>query len=212
MGSDTSVWNTTNYTILTGDVITLRAMGRVTWAATVLHSELYYVNALGKRVTLAFSEDALNVDYSWAEYTVGFDASTIPASVGKKLGVLFKNASPVGNSWAALDLVRVNANHDVVNMSVPATQLSPIAFSLAQNYPNPFNPTTKIAYMLKNSGKVHLAVYDLLGREVAVLVNSIQTAGSHQSTFSGSGLSSGIYFYTLQTSGGSLTQKMVLMK
>ncbi len=210
-GSDTSIWNTTNYTIKTGDVLSLRVMGRVTYASTVLHSELYYVDGTGKRVTLAFSEDALNVDYSWAEYSVGVDISTVPAAVGKRLGVLFKNASPVGSSWAAIDLVRVNANHSVV-LGVPTTKIEPTDFSLAQNYPNPFNPSTKIAYTLKNSGKVTLTVFDLLGKQVATLVNSIQTAGSHQAVFSGSGLSSGVYFYRLQTSEGSLIHKMVLMK
>ena len=209
-GSDTSIWNTTNYTIKTGDVLSLRVMGRVTWASTVLHSELYYVDASGKRVTLAFSEDALNTDYSWGEYTVGVDISTVPAAVGKKLGVLFKNASPVGSSWVGLDLVRVNANHTVT--AVSGKTIQPNVFSLAQNYPNPFNPSTRITYTLKNNGLVHLTVYDLLGKEVAVLVNSIQTAGPHQAAFSGSGLSSGIYFYRLQTSEGSLTQKMILMK
>jgi len=210
MGSDTAIWNTTNYTIQTGDVLSLRSMGRVTWASTVLHSELYYVDGTGNRVTLAFSEDALNADYTWAEYTVGVDISTVPSAVGKKLGVLFKNASPVGNSWIGLDLVRVNANHNVTG--VAATKLQPTVFSLAQNYPNPFNPSTKIAYSLKNSGKVTLTVFDLLGKQVATLVNGIQSAGPHEAVFSAGGLSSGIYFYRIETSAGSLTHKMVLMK
>jgi hypothetical protein len=66
--------------------------------------------------------------------------------------------------------------------------------------------------MLKNSGKVRLSVYDLLGREVAVLANEIQAAGQHEVKFSANGLSSGIYFYKLQATNGVITKKMLLMK
>jgi hypothetical protein len=210
MGGDTGVWNTTNYSIQTGDIITLRVMARVTWAATLFHSELYYVDANGKRVTLAASDDPLNTDYSWAEYSVGFAASTTPACVGKKLGVYLDNVTPVSSSWAGIDLVRINANHNVT--SVSGTQLKPGVFALEQNYPNPFNPSTDISYTLKNSGKVRLSVYDILGREVAVLINDIQTAGQHEVRFSASGLSSGIYFYKLQEANEVVTKKMLLLK
>jgi hypothetical protein len=90
--------------------------------------------------------------------------------------------------------------------------MQPNAFALKQNYPNPFNPSTNISYTLTNSGKVRLSVYDLLGREVAVLANEIQTAGQHQVTFSANGLSSGVYFYKLQATNGVITKKMLLMK
>ena len=210
MGSDTGIWNTTNYKIQTGDIITLRVMGRVTWASTLFHSELYYVNANGKRVTLAASDDPLNSDYSWSEYSVGFAASTTPACVGKNLGVYLKNSSPTASSWAGADLVRINANHNVT--SVSGKQLQPEVFALAQNYPNPFNPSTDISYTLKNSGQVRLSVYDILGREVAVLVNDIQAAGQHDVKFSANRLSSGIYFYKLQQANEVITKKMMLLK
>jgi hypothetical protein len=88
----------------------------------------------------------------------------------------------------------------------------PYRFELAQNYPNPFNPSTKIYYTLKNSGNVRLAVYDLLGREVAVLVNGVRAAGSHEVTFSRPDLGSGVYFYKLQAGGQVITKKMLLLK
>jgi len=97
MGGDTGIWNTTNYTIQTGDIITLRVMGRVGWASPLFHLELYYVNANGKRVTLVASDDPLNADYSWSEYSVGFAASSTPACVGKKLGVYLDNVSPTSS-------------------------------------------------------------------------------------------------------------------
>ena len=210
MGSDTGIWNTTTYKIQTGDIITLRVMGRVTWASTLFHSELYYVGANGKRVTLAASDDPLNSDYSWSEYSVGFAASTTPACVGKNLGVYLKNSSPTASSWAGADLVRINANHNVT--SVSGKQLQPDIFALAQNYPNPFNPSTDISYTLKSSGQVRLSVYDILGREVAVLVNDIQAAGQHDVKFSANHLSSGIYFYKLQQANEVITKKMMLLK
>ena len=218
MGSDTSVWNTTNYTILAGDIIRLRVMGNNSWQASMLHSELYYVDSTkpNHRATLAFSNDTLNTDYSSAEYSVSFAADTIPACIGKKLGVLFDNVSPIGNSWLDIDFVRLNANHAVDTTSIPptsvSTKTSPSVFSLAQNYPNPFNPSTKISYTLANNSKVRLSVYDLLGREVSVLANEIQTAGQHVVTFSANHLSSGIYFYKLQTASGVITKKMMLLK
>jgi hypothetical protein len=91
---------------------------------------------------------------------------------------------------------------------------APVAnhFSLAQNYPNPFNPSTKISYILNSNGKVRLSVYDLTGREVAVLVNGVQDAGEHTVVFSGAGLASGIYFCKLQAAEQVITKKMALVR
>ncbi len=85
-------------------------------------------------------------------------------------------------------------------------------FSLEQNYPNPFNPTTIISYSLPFTSKVVLKVYNLLGQEVASLINSQQTAGVHQVVFDGSNLSSGVYFYHIQAGNFSATKKLILMK
>jgi hypothetical protein len=88
----------------------------------------------------------------------------------------------------------------------------PVDKMLLQNYPNPFNPSTVIGYELPEAAHVQLAVYDLLGREIAVLVNEITPAGRHQTVFNGQHLSSGIYVYRLQSGGQLLTGKMLLMK
>lgn len=85
-------------------------------------------------------------------------------------------------------------------------------YSLDQNYPNPFNPTTTIAYTIRTSGLVRLSVFDVLGREVAVLVHNVQTAGDHQVTFSGWNVTSGIYYYKLQAGNEVRLKKMVLVK
>lgn len=88
----------------------------------------------------------------------------------------------------------------------------PNGYELKNNYPNPFNPSTNIEFALEESGLTKLAVYDLLGREVATLVNKNMSAGSHTVTFDASQLSSGTYLYVLQVNGVRLTNKMTLIK
>jgi hypothetical protein len=83
---------------------------------------------------------------------------------------------------------------------------------LEQNYPNPFNPTTNIKFSLPNTGLVKLIVFDILGREVATLVNEIKSAGNYSINFDASGLSSGVYFYQLTTDNYTTTKKFTLMK
>ena len=88
----------------------------------------------------------------------------------------------------------------------------PDEFSLSQNFPNPFNPSTKISYSIKTNGLVKLNVYNAAGELVTQLVNNNQEQGNYEITFDGSGLSSGIYFYTLETDGFTATKKMVMIK
>jgi len=85
-------------------------------------------------------------------------------------------------------------------------------YALEQNYPNPFNPTTTIRYSLKETGKVSVRVYDVMGREVKVLVDGVQGAGEYSVVMDATGLSSGVYVYQLRAGGLLLTRKMVLAK
>jgi hypothetical protein len=85
-------------------------------------------------------------------------------------------------------------------------------FALSQNYPNPFNPVTTISYTLQKQSDVKLSVYDVLGHEVAILVDGTKSAGTHTLQFKGSNLSSGVYLYKLQSEGKVITKKMALMK
>jgi len=88
----------------------------------------------------------------------------------------------------------------------------PQAFDLAQNYPNPFNPVTVISYTLPNNGLVELTVYNMLGQEVAILVNKEQNAGIHKIEFNAMDIPSGVYFYNLNYNNKTITRKMILMK
>lgn len=89
---------------------------------------------------------------------------------------------------------------------------APNTFALLQNYPNPFNPTTTINFSLSASAHTRLAVYSLLGEEVAVLVDGMQSAGIHTVMFNAKGFSSGVYFYRLTASGHIQTGRMNLVK
>jgi opacity protein-like surface antigen len=88
----------------------------------------------------------------------------------------------------------------------------PKEFKLEQNFPNPFNPTTKIQYQLPQDSRVALKVYDILGSEVATLVNEEQEAGYKEVQFNGSNIASGMYVYRLQARDYVSTKKMMLLK
>lgn len=88
----------------------------------------------------------------------------------------------------------------------------PAYFSLSQNYPNPFNPTTNVNFSLPQKGHVNLTVYDMMGREVEVLVNEVLSAGTYNYSFNGSDVSSGVYFYRLESNDFVETKKMTLIK
>lgn len=99
--------------------------------------------------------------------------------------------------------VGVEANNNLSN---------PEGFTLAQNYPNPFNPSTKISYQLPVAGNVTLKIYNLMGEEVAILINEEKAIGNYEVQFEASELTSGVYFYRLQAGDFIQTRKMILLK
>lgn len=107
-------------------------------------------------------------------------------------------------TWDSV-MVRVGTTTDVA-------EEVPTHLMLAQNYPNPFNPGTRIAFSLPNAAPVSLRVFDLQGREVAILANGVLQAGDHLAHFDGTGLSSGIYLYRLEAGRLTQTGKMILQK
>jgi len=110
------------------------------------------------------------------------------------------------NNWLLKNILALNFE--------PSLVITPSSFYLFQNYPNPFNPSTVISYRLSVIGKVSLKIYDLLGKEVATLVNKEQQPGVYNSQFSISNfqLPSGVYFYTLKAGEFIETKKMILLK
>jgi hypothetical protein len=104
-------------------------------------------------------------------------------------------------SYTYVPLTSIDENSNGIN-----------SFNLSNNYPNPFNPSTNISYTIPERGNVSLKIFDLLGGEVAQLVNGEIEAGSYNVSFNAANLPSGIYFYRLQAGDFVQTRKMILLK
>jgi len=111
-----------------------------------------------------------------------------------------------------MDRIQTAVNTGVYHGSGVATTRVPNGFQLQQNYPNPFNPSTEISYTITKAGNVTLKVYNMLGQDVATLVNGYQAANTYKVNFNASGLSSGVYLYKLSSGSNETIKKMVLMK
>jgi hypothetical protein len=110
----------------------------------------------------------------------------------------------------------IQIDYDGTTENVGAVEIiinnTPNEYSLLQNFPNPFNPSTIISFTIPERTKVVLKVYDVLGTEVAELINDIKSPGRYEVEFNSNGLSSGIYFYTVQTGKFTDSKKMILLK
>ena len=129
-----------------------------------------------------------------------------------------KNYNYIDNSIAKLKnqyrLKQIDINGDFSYSNIIEVNLDnfPVNFELSQNYPNPFNPVTTINYYLPESGMISLKIYDMLGNEIATLVNKHQESGSYSSVFDASLLASGTYFYQLKCNEFISVKKMQLIK
>jgi len=101
---------------------------------------------------------------------------------------------------------------DISVTGVVQNPSDPLTFKLYDNYPNPFNPSTTLRYSLPEASFTTLKIYNVLGKEVATLVNEVQTSGTHQAVFNADNLPSGIYLYSIQAGSFKQTKKMILMK
>jgi len=110
-----------------------------------------------------------------------------------------------------IDRFLLSAAGDTLSVSAEGNLTRPHRFSLDQNYPNPFNNSTVISYECGVGSEVRLSVYDVLGREVGIVVNGWKEAGLHRAVFDGSPLSAGVYLYRLQAAHQVFTRAMVLV-
>ncbi len=174
--------------------------------STISNMDLYNLTVADLQATKGGNVDSATVydfDPMYADEATG-DFSLLEGSpaYGKA-----HDSSALGDlRWAVNSPVGVEEGNVFVN-----------DYILSQNYPNPFNPATKIQYTIPAVGRaytrsVQLIVYDVLGNEIATLVNKEQTAGNYEVDFNASGLSSGMYFYSLTAGGFSSTKKMILLK
>ena len=168
---------------------------------------------IGEKISLVDAADdtIVSVIYSdklpWPESADGMGFSLVPRDV-----------NPTGDmndpdNWrASYEINGSPGKDDLPSTSIDSHSEMPARFKLFQNYPNPFNPNTAIYYSLKEKDRIRLSVYDILGREVAVLVNGVQNAGMHQVLFSSGKLPSGVYFYRLEGERETAVKKMLIMK
>ncbi len=160
------------------------------------------------------------VENQWGTWYYRYAGGQMQSLINNE-GLLMHKGFPVDEEvWLTRDGV-ARGEDDVVKRAVAWITPTGVAegepqvpsrFTLSQNYPNPFNPSTTIKFELPRASLVSLTVYDILGRQVSVLVNERREAGVHEVKFDGSGPSSGVYFYRLTAGQYVECRQMVLMK
>jgi len=144
-----------------------------------------------------------SLKFNWTNQT-----SCIYANFNTGSAVFDDNtALAYGSGWSKIDPLPC-----IISSIAQIPEEVPTEYQLSQNYPNPFNPQTKIKFSLPKEGFVTLKVFDMLGREVASLVNDFKTTGTYIVDFDGSELSSGIYYYRLESPEFFDVKKMILIK
>jgi hypothetical protein len=153
-----------------------------------------------------------NCEICWHALTMGcYDGRGSAVGLRGITGEQWAGAVMGGNVRVGAGFLANTLMKGVVS-SAREDEIAPLTFRLLQNYPNPFNPTTVISCQLPVVSHVRLAVYDLLGREVAVLVNERKQPGTYVVTWNAAGLSSGVYIYRLLAGSYVESRKMMLLK
>lgn len=149
-------------------------------------------------------------DKAWLEDASGtlLDSIVIPAITDTATS--YGRLPDGSNNWQILNPRTRGTSNGATSVEDETNIIS--EFRLNQNFPNPFNPNTTISYQIAQTGFVTLKVFNILGKEVAFLVNEIQNAGSYKIEFDGKNLSSGIYLYQLNAGSFSETKKLTLIK
>ena len=171
--------------------------------------------SFGRKIFLVSKKDTIVTPagtfyncYHFKHLPFCFDAGTHDTWFSKGIG----KVKYIENSYAGINNFVLNSYSIITSMNTKDENETTRSFALFQNYPNPFNLSTKIDYDLPIDGLVTLEVFNIVGERVAVLVNELQTKGTHSATFNASGLSSGIYFYSLSSLNYFRTKKMILVK
>lgn len=134
------------------------------------------------------------------------------ADTGTYIAMNLKLDGNIIRGWAVTSNGRIARYHETISGISNNQNTMPENYVLMQNYPNPFNPSTKINFAIPKAGNVKLMVFDVLGREISVLVNEYRQAGNHTVVFDAENLASGIYFYSIETGDFTDTKKMILIK
>ncbi|MBM2840124.1 MAG: Subtilisin-like serine protease, partial [Bacteroidetes bacterium] len=140
------------------------------------------------------------------------DTQEVVEAIIAGLGTDYLNSVTRVKSYSAIVQSDYNELLQVLTGVSPSGNGLPTAFELKQNFPNPFNPSTSITFTLPTTGFVSLRILDILGREIAMLVNEMKPLGSHTVSWDANGFASGVYFYRLSAGAQSQTKKLLLMK
>ncbi|MDP2364048.1 MAG: T9SS type A sorting domain-containing protein [Ignavibacteria bacterium] len=157
-----------------------------------------------------FDTDTLITDADGGVGIIGGTSSTLQPAATKTVYFAVSVGGNYGEMLANMQLAQQKYNQ-IVSVESDFNNI-PSDFVLEQNYPNPFNPSTKISFGLPQRSNVALKVFNMLGEEVAELVNESLEAGTHSYNFDASRLTSGVYIYTLQTGSNIISKKMTLIK
>jgi uncharacterized delta-60 repeat protein len=184
------------------------------FAVTVDTAGSVYVT--GKSKGSATQEDFATVKYNSAgvqQWVMRHNGSADDEDYGKSIAVDNSGniiVSGVGNIGGSDDYCTIKYS-PITGVQINGGEI-PQNYSLSQNYPNPFNPSTSISFSIPAAVNVKIAVYDMLGRELSVIVNEYLNAGNYQAEFNASALSSGTYFYKMTAGDFSEVKKMILVK
>ena len=157
----------------------------------------------------SFNYDEMQADFSLNSNSSGYDTGVIIPNFADEYN---GNGPDMGAFEAGNPPMEYGVNAYLIETSIRENIEMPISFNLSQNYPNPFNPITTINFTISFGGKTTLTVYNVLGQRVATLVDKYLSAGSYKYNFNANNLSSGIYFYKLQSNNHSEIKKMLLQK
>jgi hypothetical protein len=164
------------------------------------------LNNSGFEIQRALKNSSSNLEWT----KIGFVNGNGTTTELKTYSYIDKNL-PFNNYFYRLKQIDFDGSY-VYSPEIEVNFSSPATFELSQNYPNPFNPLTTISYQIKEQGLVQLKVYNLLGQEIATLVNEVQPAGIYESLFDASNLPSGVYIYSLRVNDFVQNNKMTLLK
>lgn len=180
-------------------------------------------------VSFSASVSENNVLLNWSTATetnnLGFEVQRSSGTEFKKIGFVAGYGTTVEEQSYTYQDEKINAASYIYRLkqvdydgtseysnTIEVEVTKPIEYALSQNYPNPFNPSTRISYSIPEDGSVKLKLYDVLGNEVASIVNEVQPAGKYEIELSAKALSSGVYYYTLTSGTFTSTKKLILMK
>ena len=192
-----------------------------TWGALPVELSSFAASVINRDVTLNWSTatETNNSTFQIERRTFSSDGWTVIGNVsGNGTSSIahdysFNDRNLITGIYSyRLKQIDFNGNFEYHNLNAEVIVGTPKEFKLSQNYPNPFNPSTTISFDMPKDGFVSLKVYNTSGKEVANLVNETRSAGYYSVSFNASALSSGIYYYRLESNGISKTMKMALIK